>query len=62
MNFNVNGYYWVSRYCSDGYHDRELMNGFQCKIIAKHCEYDEASGLWVNHHIDCAYDIEEWHK
>lgn len=62
MKFDVNKYYRVERYSNNGYRGQEIMNGFRCKIITSHCEYDEASDLWINHHTDCAYEIEEYHK
>ena len=61
MKFDVNKYYRVGRYGYNGYHET-VKTGFECKIITKHCEYDAASGLWVNHNIDCAYEITEYHK
>ena len=61
MKFDSSKYYRVGRYGNNGFHET-IETGFRCKIIAKHCEYDEFSGLWVNHHLDCAYEIEEYHR
>ena len=62
MKFDVHKYYRVERYSNNGYNGTTILNGFRCKIITSHCEYDEPSGLWINHHTDCAYEIEEYHK
>ena len=62
MKFDVNKYYRVNRYCNNGYSGETIRSGFECKILTSHCEYDEASELWINHHQDAAYDIEEYHK
>ena len=60
--FDVNKYYRVERYCLYGYEGESIKNGFECKMIVSHCEYDEVSGLWINNYTDCAYDITEYHK
>ena len=62
MKFDVHKYYRVERYSNNGYNGTTIENGFRCKIITFHCEYDEPSGLWINHHTDCAYEITEYHK
>ena len=62
MKFDVNKFYRVNRYSNNGYNGETIKNGFEVKIITQHCEYDEPSDLWINHHMDCAYEIEEYHK
>ncbi len=62
MKFDVSKYYVVDRYSNNGYNGKSIKTGFQCKMIASHCEYDEASGLYINHNTDCAYEITEYHK
>ena len=61
MKFESSKYYRVTRYGYNGCTE-DIETGFRCKIITRHCEYDEASGLWINHNLDCAYEIEEYHK
>ena len=62
MKFDVNKYYRVEKYESNGTIAKEVKTGFECNIITSHCEYDEASELYINHNTDCAYDITEYHK
>lgn len=61
MKFDVNKYYNVDWYSPNGFR-KTIENGFKCKMLASHCEYDAASGLYINHNTDCAYDITEYHK
>lgn len=62
MKFDVNKYYRVMRYSNNGYEGESVKNGFECKMITRYCEFDEPSGLWINHNTDCAYDIAEYHN
>lgn len=62
QEFENSKFYRVNRYSNSGHSGESIKTGFECKMIASHCEYDENSGLWINHNIDCAYDIEEYHN
>ena len=62
MKFENSRYYRVTCYEANGTIAETVKTGFECKILTRHCEYDEASDLYINHNIDRAYDIEEYHN